>query len=89
MFWSVSGAWPRQLPDSCPSLAAAMQVKVRRVEELVPELPPAFAGVINVALDADPDARWPSARAMKEKLTAARSPLQHRIDVRALGVLDT
>ncbi len=68
LFRAISGAWPREFPEPCPSLAAAMRLRARPLESLAPHVPRALSFAIDVALSLDPSARWASARSLEQQL---------------------
>jgi serine/threonine-protein kinase len=90
LFWSITGEWPRVLPEPCPSLAEAAKLPARSIRDLSPTLPEDLALTIDVALRLDRDARWPSARAMQAWLlrvlgSEVKEPLQPPPPLRAVA----
>ncbi|WP_437670612.1 serine/threonine-protein kinase [Sorangium sp. So ce131] len=73
MFQLLSGRYVHEAETLPLLLLAAMTQPAPPVASVVPGLPPAIAGVLDVALAFDPDRRWPNARAMQHALRQARS----------------
>ncbi|AUX45443.1 protein kinase [Sorangium cellulosum] len=73
MFQLLSGRYVHEAETLPLLLLAAMTQPAPPMASVVPGLPPAIAGVLDVALAFDPDRRWPNARAMQHALRQARS----------------
>jgi len=68
LFRAISGAWPREFPDSCGSLSEAMQLSVRPIESLISPIPRELSLALDVALRLEPAERWASALALRAQL---------------------
>jgi serine/threonine protein kinase len=71
MFTLLTGRFVHEAETAQKLLLAAMTKTAPPLRSIVPELAPAIAEVIDRALAAIPDERWPDARAMQEALRRA------------------
>ncbi|MBV9949318.1 MAG: serine/threonine protein kinase, partial [Myxococcales bacterium] len=73
MFWLLSSRYVHDADTGPAMLVSAGSRPARTIGSVAPDVPPALAAVIDRALAFDKEARWPSARAMREALLVARA----------------
>lgn len=77
LFEMLSGELPAQGESAAAIVAQVQQGLGKRLEDLVPGLPPGLVAVTRTALSPDPDQRFESAYAMRQELARYAGNLSH------------
>jgi serine/threonine-protein kinase len=70
LYKCVSGHYPFETKDPLQAVVLRLTEPPRPLQEVRPDVEPAFASIVMRALARDPGRRWESARAMREALAA-------------------
>lgn len=77
LFEMLAGELPAQGESAAAIVAQVQQGLGKRLEDLVPGLPPGLVDVVRIALSPDPDQRFESAYVMRQELARFAGNLSH------------